>query len=381
MPGAPVDDAGTSPTAAQLRAAFEPDAPLTVGLEEELMLLDPETLDLLPRAGEVLALTDDARLKAELPAAQLEIVAPPAATVGEGAAVLRDARRALATVAADVGCLAGAGAHPFAAPEGVLTTGGHYDELAAEYGPIARRQLVSGLHVHVCVRGPDKALAVYNALRSYLPELAALAANAPFYGGADSGLASVRPKLAELLPRQGIPPSFASWDALAAALRWGAVSGRVPRAAQWWWEARLHLALGTVELRVCDAQSSVADSAAIGAVVHTLVAWLAARFEAGERLAVAPDWRIAENRWAACRHGLDATFADLRTGAVLPVRERLHMLLDTLAPFAGMLGCPGELDDARRLLAANGAERQRACGDAHAATAWLAGRFLARVPG
>jgi carboxylate-amine ligase len=356
---------------ANLRAAFDVPAAMTVGIEEELMLLDPATLDLAPRAAEVLErVGGDARFKPELPAAQLELTLAPAATVGEATAALAGARADLAEAASGIGVLAGAGAHPFAATEGVLTEAERYEAIAREYGPIARRQLVFGLHVHVAVRPGERALAVYNAIRSYLPLIAALAANAPFYAGDDTGLASVRPKISELLPRQGVPPPLASWEELEDALRWA----RVDR-TQWWWEARLHPDFGTVEVRVPDTQTTVAETSAIAAVVHALVAWLAERHAAGEVLEAAPSWRIAENRWSACRHGLEGAMADLVTGEVAPTRERLAALLDELAPVARHMGCAGEL--ARADLDANGAARQREVGGGpHEVTAWLAERFL-----
>ena len=147
---------------------------------------------------------------------------------------------------------------------------------------MARRQLVCALQVHVAVGGADRTLAVYNALREHLPELAALAANAPFHAGADTGLASIRPKISEGLPRQGIPPAFASWDELAAELRWGTTAGALPELALWWWELRPHLSHGTLELRVPDAQTTVAEAAAVAAVAHALVVRLAERHDAGE---------------------------------------------------------------------------------------------------
>jgi glutamate---cysteine ligase / carboxylate-amine ligase len=356
---------------ANLRAAFDVASPMTVGLEEELMLLHPETLDLTPRVADVLErVSGDPRFKPELPAAQVEIMLAPAATVGEATAALSAARADLAEAARGVGVLAGAGAHPFAATEGALTEAERYEAIAREYGPVARRQLVFGLHVHVAVRPAGRALAVYNAVRSYLPLIAALGTNAPFYAGADSGLASVRPKLAELLPRQGVPPPLASWEELEEALRWARVDH-----AQWWWEARLHPGFGTVEVRVPDTQTTVAETGAIAAVVHALVAWLAERDAAGEALESAPSWRIAENRWSACRHGLEGTMSDLVTGDVAPTRDRLAALLDELAPVARRIASANELASAN--LAASGANRQRAlAGDPHAVTAWLAGRFL-----
>jgi glutamate---cysteine ligase / carboxylate-amine ligase len=362
-----------------VRDAFEADAPMTVGLEEELMVLDAATYELLPRAHAVLArLHGDARFKPELPAAQLEIALAPATSVPEAAQALAAARGQLAAAAAVVGArVAGAGVHPFAAAEGVVTPGERYDAIVREYGPAARRQLVFGLHVHVAVRGPQRALAVYNAVRSYLPELAALAANAPIYRGADSGLASVRPKLRELLPRQAVPPAFGAFEDLDEALRWGYAAGALADRGQWWWEARLHPIHGTVEVRVPDTQATTGEAAAVASVVHALVADLAARHDAGEHLPVAPSWRIAENRWSACRHGLDGTMADLETGARAPTRERLRTLLDRLEPAAA--GVRADLGGARALLEANGADRQRAVardGGPAAVASWLAERFL-----
>jgi carboxylate-amine ligase len=351
-----------------------------VGLEEELMVLDPATGDLAPRAPEVLAALDgDGRFKPEMPAAQLEVVVPPAAGVGEAARALHAARVRLAEGAEGIARFAGAGLHPFAAPEGVLNQGGRYEAILAEYGILARRQLVFGLHVHVALRGPDRALAVYNALRSYLPELAALAANAPFHAGRDTGLASARPIIADILPRQGVPPAIPSFEAHADALRWGARTGWIAEAGMWWYELRLHPMYGTLEVRVADQQPTVAESAAVAAVAHALVAHLAARHAAGERLPVAPSWRIEENRWSACRHGLDGELADLETGELLPTRERLHALLDELAPAAAGLGCDLELERAVSLVDGPGARRHRDVASERGLDGlvnWLADRFL-----
>ena len=228
--------------------------------------------------------------------------------------------------------LAGAGAHPFASGTGPLNPGPRYEAIGAEYAAVARRQLVFGLHVHVAVRGADRALAVYNALRSFLPELAALAANAPFYEGRDSGLASVRSRISGLLPRQGVPPALDSFEAYAEALSWCGFDD--PR--QWWWELRLHPVFGTVEVRVPDTQRTVAETAAVGAVVHALVTHLAGRHDAGEPLPVAESWRIDQNRWSACRHGLDGHMTDLETGRREPTRDRVAALLDRLGVEAAL---------------------------------------------
>jgi len=371
-----------TPTAAALRIAFDAPEPLTLGLEEELMLLDAETLDLLPRATDVVEACGDERFKLEMPAAQLELALPPVPSVPAAIAALAAARRDLAAAAAPVGRLGAAGVHPFADPVGELNAGERYAWTAAEYGEIARRQLVCALQVHVAVGGADRSLAVYNGLRSWLPLIAALAANAPFHDGRDTGMASIRPKIAEQLPRQGIPPAIGSWEEFAATLAWGAASGAVPGPRRWWWELRPHPAFGTLELRVPDAQSTVQDAAAVVALVHALVGWLAARHDAGEPLEPADDgWRLAENRWSAARWGMDAELADLRSGERVPARERLAALLADVGPVAADLGCVAELGDVARLAESNGPARQRAIaaeGGVRAVAAWLADVY---VPG
>jgi carboxylate-amine ligase len=347
-------------TAESLRATFDAPAPFTVGIEEELMLLDPETLDLTPKARQLFERVEgDGRFKLELPAAQFEIMSPPLQSAADAAKFLALARRDLRQAASGLAELACSGVHPFADEEGELNAGERYKRTRREYGGLARRQLVFGLQVHVAVRPADRALAVYNGLREYLPELLALAANSPFYRGQDTGLAAVRPKLCELLPRQGVPPPIASWDEHAEALAWGERAGGIPEAAVWWWELRPHPSFGTIEVRVPDAQVTVEDSVAIVATVHALAHRLAERHDAGEQRPSAPTWRIQENRWQALRHGLDGTLADLVTGEPVPTRDRLDRLLDQLRPHAVELGAETELGQARRLIESNGAARQR----------------------
>jgi glutamate---cysteine ligase / carboxylate-amine ligase len=368
-----------------LRAAFDAAPDYTVGIEDEVMLLDPDSLELSPCAEQLLALLgDDRRFKLELPASQLEIVTPASASVSAVGDALLQARRKLATRCAGIARLASAGTHPFSPGTGALNELARYQRTIAEYGSLASRQLVCALQVHVSVSGADRALAVYNAARSYLPLLAALAANAPFYEGRDTGLASVRPKLAELLPRQGVPPSLESWESYADALRWGAAAGSFPEPRTWWWELRLHPAFGTLEFRVPDAQSTVADAAAIAAVTQALVAWLGERHDAGEPLHVAPRWRIEENRWSACRHGVEGAMAELRTGERRLTRDWLQELIESLSPTAARLGSSVALEHARRRIAVNGAITQRRVAQSdgvRALTRWLAERFLASEDG
>jgi carboxylate-amine ligase len=323
-------------TPRDLQRPFDDATPLTVGIEEEVMLLDPGTLDLTACASAVLErLAGDPRFKRELPASQVEIATVPAATAADAIAQLARARRDLAAACEGLAHPAVAGVHPFATAEGALSTGKRYAGIEATYGTVARRQLVASLQVHVAVGGAARTLAVYGALRCHLPEIAALAANAAFHEGRDTGLASVRPTIAGTLPRQGVPPPLESWERFAEELRWGAAAGTVADPRTWWWELRPHPAFGTLEVRVPDAQTGLADAAGVVAFVHALVAALAERWDAGEPLPAAPTWRIEENRWAALRHGVEGTLADLDSGERIPTRARLARLIDELEPAGG----------------------------------------------
>jgi carboxylate-amine ligase len=370
-------------SARDLRATFDQVAPSTVGVEEEVMLLDPSTYELAPIAPRVLERLDgDARFKLEMPASQIEITLGPFPDLHGLGSALHEARGRLAQAAGGMARPACAGVHPFSPGVGALNRGGRYDEMTAEYGPVALRQLVCALQVHVAVGGAERTLAVHNALRSHLPQLAALAANAPFYEGRDCGLASVRPKLAELLPRQGVPPSFGAWEDYARALAWGARSGTFAKPAAWWWELRLHPTFGTLELRVPDAQTTVADAVAVALVAHALVLWLSARFDAGEALPVHETWRIEENRWSAARYGVHGRLADLDTGQSRATSDVLLELLDHVAPIAATLAGADVLAHARGLATAGGAQAQRRVAAAggesvRGVAAWLAERFLA----
>ncbi len=380
-----MNDAPEPPPSAQaLRQAFDQARPHTVGIEDEVMLLEPQDYHLLPCASDLGdLLDDDERFKLELPASQLEVITPAVSTVNQAAQMLLTGREELARRCQGRARLAAAGAHPFSPGDGDLNQLARYRHTIVEFGCVARRQLVCSLQVHVAPGSADEALAIYNAARSYLPLLAALSANAPFYEGVDTGLASVRPKLCELLPRQGVPPPIESWEQFARDLSWGSVTGSFSPGA-WWWELRPHRRFGTLEFRVPDGQSSVADAAALAAVIQALVAWLRLRHRAGEPLEVAPEWRIAENRWSACRHGVEGRMADLQTGRVAPTRECLHDLLDALEPQSLSLSSASWLRWARDLVERNGAIRQREVADERGVAglgSWLAERFLAPLPG
>lgn len=365
-------------TGEALAGRFTGSGPLSFGVEEEIMALDPVTLDLLPEAPGLVEGLDE-RFKTELPASQLEIATHPSQRIDAAASELLACRTQLAGHLRGRARLAAAGVHPFTERLGVLNSGERYDRLLAEYGDVLRQQLVCGLHLHIGLSGPERALAVYNAMRSYLPEISALAANAPIQCGRDTTLASVRPLISGLLPRMGIPPALASWEDYADQLQWGVSTERMGRPAEWWWELRLHAGLGTLEIRVPDAQATVDEAAGVCAFAAAICGWLAARHDAGDLPEPVASWRINENRWSALRHGLDATFVGLHTPASEPVRRRLERLFDEVAPFARQQHGSGHLELARKLAERNGAERQREVfrtGGARGVAEWLAGRFL-----
>jgi carboxylate-amine ligase len=328
------------------RAQYENGRDLTLGLEEELLLLHPETLAPLPEGARAIELIGGppGRFRTELPSAQIEQVTDPCETLDDALEALRAGRREMAEALSGFARLAGSATHPSAPLVTELAAGERYVPIIAEYGPIAQLELVQGLHVHVGVRGADRALAVFNALRGHLPEVAAQAGNGPFLAGHDTGLASVRPKLAELLPRQGTPPVIESYEWLAALTEWGPF----PDATHLWWEARLHPRHPTIEVRCADQQITAEDSAAVADYVFGLVRRLCARYDAGEALPAHDAVRISENRWRALRHGLDGALLDLETGDAVPTRELILARIEETGA-----------SRARALAERNGTERQR----------------------
>jgi carboxylate-amine ligase len=345
----------------RLRSLFDRVAPFTVGAEEELLLVDAQTLLPAPAAEYALALgAGDRRLAGELRSAQVEAMTPVCVSVADVARELASIRRLVSRGLGPDVLVVGTGAHALTRDPGPMSSAQRYRRIAAEHPWAANNVLTCGLHVHVAVSGADRALAVYNALRSFLPELLALGANAPYYGGEDTGLATVRPKLDQSWARSGVPPAFASWRELAEFMVWARDGGALPEASRQWWDLRLAPTHGTIELRVADTQTRVDDAATLIALVQSLVADLANRHEAGEQLPVHRDERIVENMWLATRDGIGGHLLDLDTGVKLWTADRLQELASQLMPTATQLGCDRELLGIGRLvLDGGGAARQR----------------------
>ncbi len=345
----------------QIRRAFDQVAPFTIGAEEELLLVDPETLELLEAAELALALTEgDRRVAHELRASQLEAITPICVSVGDIERELSSIRRLLAARLDGTASLLASGTHPLSIEPGAVTCRPRYQQLAAAHPWAARHTLTCGLHVHVSVGGAERTLAVYNALRSYLPEIVALGANAPWLHGEDSGLATVRPKLNQFWPRAGVPPAFSSWREVAEFTLWASSGNAFPDETYQWWDLRLRPRFGTIEVRAADAQTRVEDAVTITALIQSLVFELAERYDAGELPPAARDERIAENAWLATRDGVDGSLIDLETGGRVSTAERLHILAERLLPSATALGGDRELLGIGRIvLEGGGAGRQR----------------------
>jgi carboxylate-amine ligase len=340
-------------------------APWTVGVEEEVMLLDPHTMALASRIDDVLpALSDElaGQASAETHAAALEVATHPHATVGDAVRELARLRGRLASDLARLGLRpAVAGTHPFAEWQEIeISPGARYQSIYASMRELARREPTFALHVHIALPGAEAAVRALRGLRAHLPVLLALSGNSPFWQGRLTGLASTRTPVFGGFPRVGIPRAFADYADYAEAVDQLMRCGAFPEPTFLWWDIRLQPKLGTLEVRVMDAQTRVTDVAALVALVQCLV-----RIEATEGLAdpvlVASPEVLDENRFLAARDGMAAELLDPAAERRVPVDAWLETLLDACAPHAEALGCTTELLEASALAIAPGAVRQTAC--------------------
>ncbi|HEX5617416.1 MAG TPA: YbdK family carboxylate-amine ligase [Solirubrobacteraceae bacterium] len=346
-------------------ASWSPDAaaaPWTVGVEEEVMLVSPQTWLPVSRCEDVLAaLPEDLATcaRAETHGSALELATAPHVTVGAATAQLADLRAGLVDTLDELGLRAAvAGTHPTARWEDVeVSPGARYQFVHASMRELARREPTFGLHVHVAVPDPESALRALNALRVHMPILLAMSGNSPFWQGRDSGLASSRTPAFQAFPRTGTARRFDSYAEYVEAIDVLVRCDAIPEPTFMWWDARLQPAFGTVEVRVMDAQTRVADTAALAALVQCLVRLEAERAEP-PRSAGDADEVVAENRFIALRDGMRASLID--PPRRVRVVERLAALVEECEPVARALGCSGELARVAALAEWPGAERQRA---------------------
>jgi carboxylate-amine ligase len=333
--------------------AFGTSEPFTLGIEEELLLVEAETRRLAPVAVEVLAAMEAHERAAshEVYAASIELRSPPhtgADDAGREVAALRAAaRKAGAT-------MIGAGLHPAGELGDVeLVDNERYRLVGDEMRGLMRRTPECALHIHVGMPDADTAMRVFNGIRSYLPLLTALSANSPMWFGLDSGLASARFPFVRAYPRRGVPRAFRDLDDYASAIAAVSAAGDLTDYTYVWWDVRLHPRLGTIELRELDAQSRIEDATAIAALVQAM-----ARYEAEHSQEPEPAEAIAESSWRASRDGIEASLLD--EGSMRPVREIARRTLERVAPYARELGGADALTGIERILAeGGGAGRQR----------------------
>ena len=342
---------------------FGRSAPFSLGVEEEFQLVSAESYELVSRYDEVAeAAGGHERIKPELLQSTAEVATEVARTVAEAIADAADLRRRLRDAAAENGTLiASAGTHPFSRYEHQeVTDTPRYTGLMEKMRWIAEREVVFGLHVHVGLETAAQAISVANALRTWLPELLALSANSPFWHGRDTGLASARTKIFEWFPRSGLPPAFASFEEFELLVERGARTNSFSDYTYIWWDLRPHPRLGTIEVRVCDAQTRLRSVAGLVALVQSLVATLAERYEREGALPIEPITLVDENKWRAARDGLDADLIWLERDEERPAREAVRALLELARPAASRLGCAAELDEVERICdRGTGADEQR----------------------
>jgi carboxylate-amine ligase len=224
---------------------------------------------------------------------------------------------------------------------------------------VAERELIFGLHVHVGLDSPDKAIACANTLRTFLPELLALSANSPFWEARASGLSSTRVKIFDIFPRSGLPPAFSSYEEFELLIDRGIRTNSFPDYTYIWWDLRPHPKLGTIEIRVCDAQTRLESVAGIVALVQSLVATFAAEFDRRGQLSPQPITLVAENKWRAARDGLNAQLIDLASDTERPARAAVRELIERCSDAATELGCARELEHVEAILErGSGAEEQ-----------------------
>jgi glutamate---cysteine ligase / carboxylate-amine ligase len=355
----------------------------TVGIEEELMILDASSLDLVNAIDSILGEPPPSgQIQPELLESVLEIATSPCGDVPTVGAELV-ALRALARERADAHGLAigAAGTHPFARWEDQrVVSDDRYRGLVRSLGFVARQELVFGMHVHVGMADPEEAVGVANGLRPHVPLLIALSANSPLWRGGLTGLMSSRVPIFRAFPRVGLPPHFEDWSDFERRVETMSASGLIEDYTFLWYDVRPHPRLGTIEIRAMDSQTRVEHTVALSALAVSLVKLLTEELQAGE-VPQDPPWEILdENRWLAARHGLDAELFDLAAGGRRGARELTEELLERLAPHARALGCEAELGGVEDLLReGNGAARQKMVYEANHDLRELMAEIVART--
>ncbi len=343
------------------KAGFEEVPDFTVAVEEEFALIDPTTLGLVNRfedVQEAAAGSDlEPHLVGELIASEAEVRTGRCETLAECMERVGERRAQLRALVDSLGIgLASTGTHPWSSwKEQRIIDTPHYRRNDEYLRYVVWRNNTFGLHVHVGINDPNRAVRVCSALRNYLPELLAVSASSPFVEGVFTYLHSARTEVfTRMFPRCGIPDWFEGWDDWERYVRFLYETGSVTEHTQIWWSVRPHLVFPTVEIRICDGQPEVAEARSLVALIYSLTARIARALDEGEPLPSWPHRVLEENLWRAIRHGLAGELIDLERNASIPARARIEQLVDWVQPVADELGASQWLTIPER----NPAERQ-----------------------
>jgi YbdK family carboxylate-amine ligase len=327
----------------------------TVGVEVELELVDRTSRELASGASAILAELGQAHPDGEHPKAKHELLESTVEIITGICETVDEAREDLAGTLAQVQDAAArrdlavmcSGTHPFSDwATQHISPNPRYAQLVEDMQWLARRLQIFGIHVHVGVRSPEKAIAMVNALTSYIPHFLALSASSPYWKGLDTGLASARSKVFEGLPTAGLPFQLSGWNEFERFMATLISARTIHTIREVWWDIRPHPNFGTVELRICDGMPTLGEVATAAALSQCLVHRLDTLIDRGYTLPMPRSWIVRENKWRAARHGLDAKIIVDEQGRVQPVREAIRELVEELTPVAGALGCVDELRNA-----------------------------------
>lgn len=348
------------------REKFETSTDFTIGLEEEFAIVDPETLELEHRFEDLYAACQDDEVLAgsaagELIASEIEIRSGRSESFAAAVEAQLERRARLFRTAGEMGLgLAAMGTHPWASylDQRIIDTP-HYNRLRRELGYVAQRNNTWSLHVHMGVRGADRAIAVCDGLRELLPLLLAVSANSPFLDRRDTGLHTVRTEIfTRVFPRCGVPSPFGDWSRYASFVETLKRTGSAVEPTQLWWSVRPHHDFGTVEVRICDAQTRGEESFGLAGLIAACIAQTALDYDERGYGSPLGDREIEENLWRAVRHGMSGAQIDFRRGEEVEARAVLDALLEWTAPAREGLGIDPGLPER------NGAQRAREALDA-----------------
>jgi carboxylate-amine ligase len=336
----------------------------TLGVEEELMIVDGESMDLVSAIEEMIEAVPretEGEVKPELMQSVLEISTNVCRNAGEAAGQLEELRRRVRETAESKGLTIGSAAtHPFAKwEEQRIVERPRYLELVDALRFVVRQELLFGLHVHVGMDDPEKAIHVANGMRVHVPILLALSSNSPFWRGVPTGLMSTRTPIFKQFPRVGVPPRYENWADFESRVEFMVKAKAVEDYTYFWWDIRPHPNLGTVEIRVCDAQTRLEHTIALAALIQAMCKELVEHYDARNTLSTYPREMLDENKWLAARYGLEGELVDLPESSRVSSIDLARRLVERLRPHARELNCDREFEGIDDLIErGTGARRQ-----------------------